>query len=231
MVKLQKVSESFSLKDHVYRVLRDAIVDLNIYDDGTDLRLDERELADQLAISRTPIREALVRLESEGFVEIQPRKGVFVLRKSRDEILEMIMVWAALESMAARLAAPRATPADIQELRDLAAAHAETKEDDLETYSGANIRFHQRILEMSGCSLLRKTADALFLHIHSVRRRAIGEGDRREQSVVDHNRIIEAIESREATQAAEEVRMHSMRLYRHIESTWLDTATQSQETG
>lgn len=90
---------NFTLKDHTYDVLREAILDMNIYEEGADLRLDERTMAERLGISRTPIREALARLAQDGLVEIVPRKGVFVLRKSMREVLEMIVTWAALESM------------------------------------------------------------------------------------------------------------------------------------
>ncbi|MEM9268637.1 MAG: GntR family transcriptional regulator, partial [Pseudomonadota bacterium] len=79
-MKLRAIETNFTLKDHVYDMLREAIVGMNIYDDATDLRLDERSLAEQLGISRTPLREALARLEQEGFVEIRPRKGVYVQR-------------------------------------------------------------------------------------------------------------------------------------------------------
>ena len=79
-----------------------AIVEIDIYADRDEHRLDERQLADQLGVSRTPIREALVRLEHEGLVRILPRRGAYVARKTKREILEMITVWAALESMAAR---------------------------------------------------------------------------------------------------------------------------------
>ena len=113
-VKLEPVSINFTLKDHIYDVLRDAILDMNIYDEATDLRLDKRKLAEQLGISRTPIREALARLEQSGFVEILPRRGVYVRRKSLNEVLEIIVVWAGLESMAARLAAQRATDAELE---------------------------------------------------------------------------------------------------------------------
>ena len=67
----------------------------------------------QLGISRTPLREALARLEKDGLVSIAPRKGVYVVRKSLDEILDMIIAWAALESMAARLAATKASDREI----------------------------------------------------------------------------------------------------------------------
>ena len=69
-----------------------------------DLRLDEKQLAAALGVSRTPVRQALARLEHEGLVRIMPRRGVLSLRKSKAEIIEMIRAWAALESMAARLA-------------------------------------------------------------------------------------------------------------------------------
>ena len=89
-VKLKPVSINFTLKDHIYEVLRETILDVDIYDVEEDMRLDERQLAEQLGISRTPIREALARLAQDGLVEIVPRKGVFIHRKSLPEILDMI---------------------------------------------------------------------------------------------------------------------------------------------
>lgn len=217
---LKPVAADFSLKSHLYEVLREAITRLDIYDEATDLRLDERGLAERLGISRTPIREALVRLEQEGFVRILPRRGIFVARKSLAEILEMLVVWAALESMAVRLAAERASDADIASLRRLAAEHSSDGPASLEEYSEANMAFHRRILELSGCGLLLALADGLFVHMGAVRRRAMGEGDRRTRSVVDHIAIIEAIESRDAGLAAELVRVHTMRLHDHVRRTW-----------
>ncbi|MEO0387043.1 MAG: GntR family transcriptional regulator, partial [Pseudomonadota bacterium] len=186
-MKLQAIDASVTLKDHVYQRLREAIIDLNIYQDDTVLRLDERSLAAQLNISRTPLREALTRLQEEGFVEIRPRKGIFVCRKTREEVLEMIVAWAALESMAARLATRVASDARVAGLRRHALAHSSSSSRaDLSEYSDANIRFHQMILEMSGCALLAQMADGLFAHMYAVRRRALEEGDRASRSVVDH---------------------------------------------
>ncbi len=107
--RLAPITASFTLKDHTYDVIRAAILDMNIYDDAADLRMDEREMAENLGISRTPIREALARLAQDDLVEIIPRRGVFVKRKSMSEVLEMIITWAALESMAARLACTSTT--------------------------------------------------------------------------------------------------------------------------
>src|SRR3979409_1102754 len=98
-----------SVAQLAYSALRNAILAMDAYDPEADLRLDEKSLAASLGVSRTPVREALARLEHDGLVEIRPRSGVRVVRKSKDEIVEMIIAWAALESMAARLTCERAS--------------------------------------------------------------------------------------------------------------------------
>jgi DNA-binding GntR family transcriptional regulator len=220
-MQLTPITTNFTLKDHVYDKLKDAITRLDIYDDETELRLDERTLADQLGISRTPLREAIARLERDSLVEVLPRKGVFVLRKSLEEILEMIVAWAALESMAARLATEQATDKEIGGLRRIAAKYDDGgPEIRISEYSDDNIRFHQRILEISKCALLARMADGLFMHMQAVRLRAMKEGNRVQRSVVDHAEIIEAIEARDGDLAAQLVREHTMRLHQHVRRTW-----------
>ena len=219
-----------SLKDHIYPILKSAIMDMDIYSADTNLRLDERQLAEELQISRTPIREALARLEREGFVEIRPRKGVFVRPKTLHEVLEIVVVWAALESMAARLVTQVASDSDIASLRKLGVKHsADSSRADIAEYSEANIRFHLRILELSGCQLLSGTADGLLQHMHAVRRRAMREKDRVERSVVDHMAIIEALENRQAELASMLVREHTMKLHDHIKNTWQELQTDTQQ--
>ena len=83
-----------------------------------------------------------------------------------------------------------------------------------------NIRFHQRILELSQVALLKEMADGLFLHMQAVRLRAMSEGDRIQRSVVDHAEIIEALEERDAGKAERRVREHTMRLHEHVRRTW-----------
>lgn len=218
---LSPISVNFTLKDHTFEVLRDAILGMNIYHPDADLRLDERHLAERLGISRTPIREALARLAQDGLVQILPRRGVFVVRKSREEILEMVVTWAALESMAARLATEHATDAELLALRRFAMKHSsDAARAELEEYSDANIRFHQTILELSGCALLKTTADGLFMHMQAIRRRAMGESDRARRSVADHMEIIEALEARDGDLASRRVREHTMRLHDHVHRTW-----------
>ena len=220
-VELKPVAVNFTLKDHIYGVLRDAILDMNIYDEETDLRLDERQMAEQLGISRTPIREALARLEQEGFVEIAPRRGVYVKRKSLDEILEMITVWAALESMAARLGCERASESEIARLRQIGTQFTkDNAKAHLSEYSEANIEFHLCVLGLSKCRMLQDIANGLFTHLKAVRRKALRDSSRADRSVVDHMNIIEAIEDRNAELASELVRKHTLRLHDYIRRSW-----------
>jgi len=228
-IQLSPVASNNSLKDHVYPVLRAAIMEMDIYSAEANLRLDERQLAEQLQISRTPIREALAQLEREGFVEIKPRKGVFVRPKTLGEVLEIVTVWAALESMAARLVTQVASDKEISSLRKLGVKHSvNSKRADIAEYSEANLKFHQRILELSGCELLSSTAERLLQHMHAVRRRAMREKDRVSRSVVDHMAIIEAIENREGELAAMLVRDHTMKLHDHIKNTWQEIQKEPQ---
>lgn len=215
---VQPIDAEFSLKDRIYDSLRQAITSMNIYADDAELRLDERQLSEKLTISRTPIREALARLEQEGLVRIVPRKGVYIVRKTKQEILEMITVWAALESMAARLITLLASDQEIASLRKMFA----TFEDDqiqahIDEYSDTNIKFHQTILSLSKCRLLKHTADGLFIHMRSIRARTISEKNRADRSIVDHLHIIEALESRDTDLAERLVREHTLNLAAHVE--------------
>ena len=100
---VKPIDTQSSFRTQAYQALKQAITSVNIYAHPNEIRLDERQLSQDLGVSRTPIREAMTLLEQEGFVKTLPRRGVFVVRKTKREIVEMIHVWAALESMAARL--------------------------------------------------------------------------------------------------------------------------------
>jgi len=96
------------IRDKVYEYIKESIVQ-GVYKSGD--RIIERELADQLNVSRTPIREALFRLESQGFVKTVPRRGVVVSKLSPEEIVEIFMILSAIESLTMKLAAQRADEA------------------------------------------------------------------------------------------------------------------------
>ena len=217
-LKVEPIEANYSLKDRIYDRLKQAITEMNIYAEDAQLRLDERELSEQLAISRTPIREALARLEQEGLVRIVPRKGVFIVRKTKAEILDMITVWAALESMAARLITERASDEEIAELRRLFTTFEDGQaQANIDEYSSTNIRFHQQIVALSRCDLIAEMTGNLFMHMRSIRARTIGEDNRAQRSIIDHLHIIEALEARDTELAERLVREHTMKLKTHVE--------------
>jgi len=216
-VVLAPLDDTSTFKDRAYASLRDVIVSLNVYDQPEEVRLDERRLAQDLGISRTPVREAMAQLEREGFVRSVPRRGIYVVRKTKQEVIEMITAWAALESMAARLITTTASTDEIAQLRKMFAKFEDgTLHAKLDEYSEVNIEFHQSIIRMSRNSVLIDLAENLFTHMRMIRRKTIGEGDRADRSIRDHMNIIEALEARETARAEELVRDHALGLADHV---------------
>ena len=206
-----------SLKEQAYDALKAAIVRMDIYAPDAELRFDERDLSARFGVSRTPLREALALLDKERLVKIVARRGIFIVRKTKAEILEMIAVWAALESMAARLAAVVASDADLKALHDLVDPYAgDEPPADMGAYSEANIRFHQAIIAASGNALIGEIADGLFFHVRAIRHRTIGDQNRARRSVDDHSEIVAALEARDGPRAERLVREHTLMLRDHV---------------
>ena len=228
-LKVQPIEVDFRLTSQTYKALKNAITSMNIYDGDEEIRLDERQLSQDLGVSRTPIREAMARLAQEGLLRIVARKGAFVVRKTKAEIIEMMTVWAALESMAARLITLRAGDAEIATLRKMFASF-EGKEirANIDEYSDRNIAFHQAILRMSHCDLLIETADNLFVHMRAIRAKTISEDDRASRSIIDHMNIIEALEQRDTELAETLARRHTLDLATHVEKNvhYLDNTSE-----
>jgi len=217
-IDIPRLDAQSTFRDLAYVALKRAITALDIYDRPDEVRLDERALSADLGVSRTPIREAMTLLEQEGFVRTLPRRGIYVVRKTKREIVEIITVMAALESMAARLVALNAPDDDIAELRRLMDAfHDGTDGERLEEYSDANIAFHQAVIRMSGCSLLAEMTENLFIHMRAIRKVTIHQDNRASRSIVDHMAIIEALERRDPDMAARLAREHTLGLAAHVE--------------
>ncbi len=216
-ISVAPVVQEAGLKDKVFEALSKAVVSMDIYSSAEPPRLDERKLAEDLGVSRTPVREALSRLEQEGLVRNIPRRGMFVVRKTRTEIIQVIEVWAALESMAARLVTESASDADLMDFKnDCQRYVSEDGEAPIDEYSEQNIRFHQRIIELSGNRYLIDTARRSFMHMYAIRSATIKHRDRKIQSVIDHRLIIDALVSRKTEVAEMLVREHALKLAEHV---------------
>jgi len=216
-IAIAPLDDVSTFKNRAYAALRDVIVSLDVYDSRGEVRLDERRLAQDLGVSRTPVREAMAQLEREGFVRSVPRRGVYVVRKSKKEVIEMITAWAALESMAARLITQIASDEEIAQLRKMFAKFENgTLHAKLDEYSEVNIEFHQSIIRMSRNGVLISLAENLFTHMRMIRRKTIGEEDRADRSIRDHMNIIEALERRDTARAEDLVRQHALGLAGHV---------------
>jgi len=216
---LKRFAPEETFKTKVYAALKQAIINMDIYGSPEPTWIDERQLSEQLGVSRTPVREAVAMLEQEGLVKSLPRRGIMVLKKTKNEIVEMIQAWAALESMAARLAVERASDAEIGKLRTLFKDFDEGHKpsDHVGEYSSANLVFHQTLIGLSKSQLLVEMTDNLLLHVRGIRQMTIGRDDRASRSIVEHLQIIEALEKRDVALAERLSREHTLGLAAYVD--------------
>src|SRR5262245_61186717 len=182
--------DNATLWERVHDHLRDEIL-ANRLAPGTELQ--EVGLAEQLGVSRGPIREAIGRLATEGLVTVRPRRGAVVSPLSKEEFLELYQVREALERMAVKLAVPRLQPEDItglQALIDDMAARA--RHGKVSEFFEANAEFHQRLVDASGNAKLAELYRQLLDQIGRYRARSLFLRGNLQRSVAEHAAILRA---------------------------------------
>lgn len=182
-----------TLAERVYREVRTRIMESDL---GPGQFIREQELREATGVSRTPIREALSRLASEGFLEKIPHRGFRVPDEPLGELLELYPVVAALELLAGRLALPRLNGRDVARLREINDALVEARDrGDVQELMQLNEAFHHLFGERSGNSRLSGLLDDLRLQLSRLERWYYSYSDRATESILEHERIIEAIEN------------------------------------
>lgn len=172
-------------------------------------RLDEVRLAEQFGVSRTPLREALQRLESSGLVTLIPRRGAFVRQPGPLELLEMFEVMAELEAVCGRLAARRMSNEAIDELREAnRRCQAASDAQDPDLYYTENARFHATIYRESGNSFLEQESLKLQKRLRPFRRQQLRFRGRLKQSMSEHEIIVSALAEGDSVAAANALRDH-----------------------
>ena len=218
MLDVKKIRIPSSLSERAYETIKESLLKIDVTKEKDEDRIDERGLSESLGISRTPLREAINRLVIEGFLKVVPRKGIYVVKKSKREIIEILLVRAALEGMAARLATKYVTENEIQKMRELFSPFGEsTTGGQFIKYSDANIVFHELVLRTSHCGKLIELAGNLFDHIRWIRFMTIVYEDRFKKMQKEHLHIIEALEKRDPDLAEKRMRAHIEGLARYIE--------------
>jgi DNA-binding GntR family transcriptional regulator len=192
--------------DSVYHTLRGAIVEGQL-DPGDSLI--EWHVARQFGTSRTPVREALLRLEAEGLAFRVPRRGLVVRRISEHEVLEVYAVRLELEGLAAREAAREARPSDIAQLRWVNQRLGEAiKRGDTANVPSLTNEFHQSIASAARNTMLRRFIMQAQDWTRRVGTSTVALPGRRGAAVKEHERIIDAIAARDAERAEKLARAH-----------------------
>ncbi|MER6679674.1 GntR family transcriptional regulator [Streptomyces olivaceoviridis] len=197
-----------AVRERVLASLREDIIAGRL---GPGDRLVERELAERFGVSRVPVREAIRALVAEGFVLFESARRTVVRRLTPADVRELFELREALEVYAAGLAASRATPEALAELRDLLdqAARA-TKEDDAEAITDINTRFHDRVLAMAGNSLLISVMEPVDGRLRWLTRR----NEEWPQLLTEHRELYDAIASGDPDRARAHALGHVRANYR-----------------
>ena len=201
---------SGSLADAAYEQIRRRILD-NVWPPGH--RALEQEVALALGMSRTPVREALVRLQSEGLVEVIPRHGMHVLPVSPADMREIYEILTALECTAAELLAQRKPTAE--ELEPLMAATQAMEEalaaEDLEAWARADERFHQQLVQLAGNRQLQATVMNYWDRAHRARMFSLRLRPKPVNSTKEHLQLVRRLRAGDAEGAAKVNRAHRER--------------------
>lgn len=182
------------LREMVFESLREAIIHGRL---KPGERLMEIQLAEEMGVSRTPVREAIRKLELEGFVVMVPRKGAYVAGISVKDIVDVFEVRAALEGLAAGLAAERITEEEMEELeRTLVRINVNSEEDDLNSVVEGDSSFHELIYKASRNQRLVQIITRLKEQIHRFRMTSLSQPGRTKNALGEHKTIVEAISDR-----------------------------------
>lgn len=212
LMGMAKPERRASLGDSAYQAVKQAIRD-GVFPPG--YQGSELDIAQRLGMSRTPVHQAIIRLEAEGMVELLPRRGVVISALSAADLKEVYDVITAVEGMAALLLAERggeereAVCADLDRID--AELDAAVASDDLDAWADIDARFHARLVSGSGNGRLERIATVTADQSYRARRLTLGLRPRPVHSVAEHSRIVAAIRAGEPGAACEAAQEHKIR--------------------
>ncbi|HIE13478.1 MAG TPA: GntR family transcriptional regulator [Desulfotomaculum sp.] len=213
------------LREVVFESLREAII-AGMLKPGE--RLMEVQVAEELGVSRTPVREAIRKLELEGLVVMLPRRGAYIAGISVKDIADVFEVRAALEALAASLAAERITDAELEDLeRSLVEITKVSDTGEIGTIVARDTNFHDIIYRASRNSRLIQIISNLQDQIQRFRMATLSRPGRTREAVEEHKKIVEAISDRNGELAAQLAREH----IENAESSLLSSLKESVSPG
>jgi len=194
------------LRELVFDAIREAILDGTL---APGERLMEAQLAEELGVSRTPVREAIRQLELAGFVVMIPRRGAYVADISLKDVAEVFEIRGALEGLAAALAAERASDEEIEQLERLLVEIANcVEEKDVNRMVELDTRFHDYLYKASRNERLGQILSSLREQIQRFRTRTLSNPARMRVALEEHRSLVEALAARDAEAAARAASQH-----------------------
>lgn len=225
-----RAGENGLLRDEVYRAVVDQIVAGRLV---PGMRISERSLAAEFGVSRMPVKEAVRRLENEGFVRALPRHGIVVATSAQDSLREAIAVRAVLEGLAAGLLADRFRDGgtDVSDLRlmlrrSVADMRLASSKGDAESLRGVNSRFHEFIRTACGNRYLPGLTSAVLAVDAAVRRNALADVREMRRGIAEHARIVRRVLDGDARSAEQVMRSHIERSGHFVLSRMSATETE-----
>ena len=198
--------DNYSLGSRVYRTIRDDILE-GKYHSGDELK--EKNIGDELGVSRTPVREALRQLELEGLVSIVPNKGAFVIGVSLQDIQDIYEIRALLEGLCAKWAAINISDEQITEMdENLVLSEFHESKGNYEQLVSLDNRFHEIMYEASGSKELKRVLKDYHEYVLRVRKNSLGAAGRAKNSTAEHRKIAEAIKAHDSLRAEDCARTH-----------------------
>ena len=195
-----------ALHEQVAQRLRQMLVEGRI---APGAKLNERELAELLSVSRTPLREAIKMLAAEGLVELLPNRGAIAVSLTEADVLNTFEVMAGLEGMAGELAAQRITAGELAEIQamqfEMMAAYTRK---DLSAYYAINSRIHASMSEAAKNPVLSTVYNQVNARLQALRFRSNQDGDKWKRAVKEHEKMIEALAAHDASGMREVLQQH-----------------------
>lgn len=204
---MQKIHQSnLSLGNQAYQELKRIILERQIPPGG---KLNEGDLAQALGISRTPIREAINRLEKEGLVKIIPQRGAYVVQFTEKDVFELFLIRENLEGLAAYLATANMTEKDLSRLESSVEGFAEPfDEKEIRRYAREDFKFHQAIVQFSDAQRLISLISTLHDYIRIFRLTTMGVSGRMKISIDEHHTLLDAFRRKIPDEAERTMREH-----------------------
>ncbi len=204
---MKKTIDNTNLRDQTYDIIKNMII-LREIEPGK--KINEEHIAKEIQVSRTPIREALCRLENEGIVTIIPRRGAFVSDLTENNVREILLIREVLEGLVVRLAVENMDAKTLQKLSKAIAKVSSIPEEDrdLINYTRSEVDFHSILLSASNNQMLKNMMEMVNAHLQIIRLRTVVIPERAQKTVKEHQQILKAIEKGDADSAEDLMRKH-----------------------